>query len=1850
MHSSYKTSHKVSALFIVLVVLFLLMLLFPKSSAAEPDLVIHNPANLDTFIPPAVGESYVDPIFGSTIKRISDARNTPDSSNNSGVLSLITQEAPVISAFNADNSRLLLQHFSYFALYDGLGNFLTNIPFEINASSAPRWSRTDPAVFYFLKGNQLKRYNVLSANSTLVHEFTEYTSISGMGEADTSFDGDHLVLVGDSVDIFVYTLSTDSKGVVLEMPNAGDASTVYLTPDNNVLVTWDAFGTERYNGIELFDQDMGFVHQVATVGGHMDVARDTDGSEILIWSNAREAVPDPGCINGVVKISLADNQRTCLISLGWGLGLHISAPESGDSFYVSTHGPSPDTNWRLYQNEILRVSLDGGEIERLLHHYSQPSDGYYAQPRVSVSSDASRLVYASNFGLQTKQGYPTEYTDVYFVCLLVLCESPVQDPTPPDVPDGPPVLIPADLETFEPPAVGDTYVDQTFDTTIKRVTDARNTLDSSNNIGVLDFITQEYSSMSPFNSDNSRLLLQHFSYFALYDGLGNYLSDLPFDITASSEPRWSKNDPAVFYYLNGNQIRRYNVLTGVGTLVHEFTEYTNITSRGEADISFDGDHLVLFGDNIDIFVYTLSTDSKGAVLEMPNAGDANSLYLTPDNNVLVTWDESGAGRYKGIELYDQELNFLYQVTQAGGHMDVARDTNGEEILLWTNAGETIPHPGCENGIEKIHLADNQRTCMLSLDWGQGVHISAPESGDAFFVSIHGASPDADWRLYQNEILRVSLDGAEIERLLHHYSQPSDGYYDQPKVSASRDGSRLVYASNFGLQTKQGYPAEYTDVYFICLLVLCESPVHELILPEVPDGLTVLMPANAETFEPPALGESYVDQTFGTTIKRISDARNTPDSSNNSGVLNLITQEAPVISAFNADNSRLLLQHFSYFALYDGLGNYLADLPFEINASSAPRWSRTDPAVFYFMKGNQLKRYNVLSASSTLVHEFTDYSVISAKGEADISFDGDHLVLLGDNVDIFVYTLSTDSQGAVLQMPNAGDANSVYMTPDNNVLVTWDAFGTERFNGIELFDQDMNFVRQVTTIGGHMDVARDTDNSEILLWSNAREGVPDPGCINGVVKISLVDNQRTCLISLGWGLGLHVSAPESTGSFYVSTRGPSPDANWRLYQNEILRVSLDGVEIERLLHHYSQPSDGYYDSARVSVSHTGDRLVYASNFGLQGKLGFAADYTDVYFVCLQVPCLSPVLETEGDVVADDEVADGAAEPVPPVSNNVAQPAGNNDNSPAANQSPPDINRQPLNSTSVDPGAPDVGAGNVLVDSSVTNELEYITLPTFDYSAFLPPSVKRLYVDLFTGSVIQRLTDSRNTSDSANGGILPFITHEYSSMSPFNSDNSRLLLQHFSYFALYDGAGNYLTDLPFDITASSEPRWSRNDPAVFYYLNGNQIRRYNVQTRVASLVQEFPEYSKITSRGEADISFDGDHLVLFDDNMDIFVYTLSTDSKGEVLELPNAGSANSLYLTPDNNVLITWDDNGAERYNGIELYDQDMGFVHQVTMAGGHMDVARDNNGEEILLWANAGEPNPDSDCRNGVMKITLADNQRTCLIEFDWSMALHISAPEINNGGFVISTYLTKNSTRNPVPAPLKYRNSILQVSLDGSSVTELGLHWSRALGDYYYQPKAAVSRDGTRLVFDSNFNLQEKLGYPENYTDVYYMCISDCENPGAANDNEHGWILDKDLNIRLYRYQNEDDTVEFQGSWDTFYHPIFSGSSVKVSSNPGDSAIFSFYGSAVSWLGYAGRWAGRAKVTLDDEQEFIVDGYSAKHRVQERLFTIRNLEEKTHTLKIEVIEPAVNESGKKRWVWLDAFDIYPCPPEAVCEN
>jgi hypothetical protein len=527
---------------------------------------------------------------------------------------------------------------------------------------------------------------------------------------------------------------------------------------------------------------------------------------------------------------------------------------------------------------------------------------------------------------------------------------------------------------------------------------------------------------------------------------------------------------------------------------------------------------------------------------------------------------------------------------------------------------------------------------------------------------------------------------------------------------------------------------------------------------------------------------------------------------------------------------------------------------------------------------------------------------------------------------------------------------------------------------------------------------------------------------------------------------------------------------------------------------------------------------------------------------------------------------------------------------------------------------------------------------------------------------------HTTNAATGGVVGMISHEYSSMSPFNIDNTRLLLGHSSYFALYDGDGNFLKNLWPNpgLVGSSEPRWSKSDPNVLYYIAGNKLMKYNVGTNAGATVHTFSEYSSISGKGESDISDDGDHFVFAGDSRYVFVYEISTDKKGPVLDA-GSGKFDDIYITPKNNVIVGYYATGTARFMGMEMYDRNMVFLRQATHAIGHQDVSTDTNGDEVLIWANGADPAPVVSCNAGIVKVRLSDGKQTCVwTEGSWTNAYHISAPD-NSGWFFLETY--NPSDVIPPNGWVAQNDEVLQVKMDGSEVRRLLHHRSRPLNSYTYQPKASVSHDGTKLVFTSNFGLQAQIGNPTEYSDEYLVDLTTVSpgtggTSGGSSGSSSGGSSDSGggttppttpppttpppattppptvapPTATVARVEQNGAGVTYTGQWITNGGSANSGGSAVLAGAAGSKANLAFNGTGVSWIAYRDEWSGIANVYVDGVLKAAVDTYSSPGKAQAVAYTVSGLASGSHTLTIEVTGTR-NPSSAGAWVWVDAFDV-----------
>ena len=332
----------------------------------------------------------------------------------------------------------------------------------------------------------------------------------------------------------------------------------------------------------------------------------------------------------------------------------------------------------------------------------------------------------------------------------------------------------------------------------------------------------------------------------------------------------------------------------------------------------------------------------------------------------------------------------------------------------------------------------------------------------------------------------------------------------------------------------------------------------------------------------------------------------------------------------------------------------------------------------------------------------------------------------------------------------------------------------------------------------------------------------------------------------------------------------------------------------------------------------------------------------------------------------------------------------------------------------------------------------------------------FIDPTYGCKITRLSNALAEGSS-------YVMHAYSSVNPFNSDNTKVLLEKSGgVLHIRNLSGNITRDnlQTYGILPASNPVWSRSDPNVIYFhpAGGNQLKSFNIGTGEVKALKTFSNFTQITfGNGEGDISIDGDHLAISADDFYAFIYTISTGAMSPVGNISSrVAHPDSIDITPGNNLAITGLD-------GVYYYGQQMNFLGKATVYGGHSDRAKDQDGSDLTIITNSNDStNSLPNCQNGIVKVNLFSGRQTCLQQLDWSLAVHISCNNGNQGWCIVSTYDPSHAG-----AWKAYTDEILLVNLNSSQTIRLA-HTRSSNSAYERFPRAALSGNGRYVLFDSD--------------------------------------------------------------------------------------------------------------------------------------------------------------------------------------
>jgi hypothetical protein len=418
------------------------------------DGVVYLPPNWDSFTPPGAGQTYVDPVFGCPVKRLTNS-STDDTTWDGKHLSFMHYYSTFTPINATDTMLFIISDDGNWRIKDLNGN--TVVP-ESNTpvfAGHPVWDASNGSLFYYASYNILYSGTVTgnTIQPTKLHTFNEYSSINSMDSADLSQDGDHIALVGqnadNTMDVFVWSLSQQVKTSVYTTTctvNVNCLHKIQLTADNLLAIGFKYDGPDPENGNRLWTGST-LIH-LQNNTNHFDTGYDLAGNSVFIamnnWLTVSNLVnPCPSTWGMDVRplssmiagdatvpadICLLDRLQNWHVSYRGGvtqpwvlLSFFDSRPQ-GPEFYSSDPNyqvPPTQSTWYLYEDEIVMAKVDASAVYRLAHARSRSSEGYFAEPRAALSRDGKYIVFTSNMaypnGCPANMHVPGQCLDVYLI-------------------------------------------------------------------------------------------------------------------------------------------------------------------------------------------------------------------------------------------------------------------------------------------------------------------------------------------------------------------------------------------------------------------------------------------------------------------------------------------------------------------------------------------------------------------------------------------------------------------------------------------------------------------------------------------------------------------------------------------------------------------------------------------------------------------------------------------------------------------------------------------------------------------------------------------------------------------------------------------------------------------------------------------------------------------------------------------------------------------------------------------------------------------------------------------------------------------------------------------------------------------------------------------------------------------------------------------------------------------------------------------------------------------------------------------------------------------------------------------
>lgn len=356
------------------------------------------------------------------------------------------------------------------------------------------------------------------------------------------------------------------------------------------------------------------------------------------------------------------------------------------------------------------------------------------------------------------------------------------------------------------PALGESYIDPAYGVTVRRVTDAQVQYGTQ-------YARHFYSRKQAFSHDNSKLLIWTTDgYWHLHDARtgAKLLSPIP-GPAGDCECQWAGPDTIVFTAPNGGLVwYAFDLTTMQQRVLFDLRgklPWTDAerawTRKGEGSLSADCRQIALLieGPNwVGLGVVHLNIET-GVMhsMSIPADNKPDHVSVTPSGErVVVAFGD-------GVRSCTKDFASSILLHQVSEHSDIAIGPNGEDLFVYADYhGNAIRYKDCATGEGAALTAVYPRSGS-----SYALHISGRAFDRPGWVVVSTYADAGDYGeavpdsilepQYRKVFLAELKPGGQLLNLAHTRVIGSDygGYFGEHQATASRDLSKVAFASNWG---------------------------------------------------------------------------------------------------------------------------------------------------------------------------------------------------------------------------------------------------------------------------------------------------------------------------------------------------------------------------------------------------------------------------------------------------------------------------------------------------------------------------------------------------------------------------------------------------------------------------------------------------------------------------------------------------------------------------------------------------------------------------------------------------------------------------------------------------------------------------------------------------------------------------------------------------------------------------------------------------------------------------------------------------------------------------------------------